>query len=594
MDGILEIKNSKMKRRKLILLRYSVFFTLLYILVGCTGNRVQMQRLQVIDSLMEAHPQAAYDSLCRFDSLEVPDASRKVAMKCRMLMAKAQNKLYLQLSADTKFQEVVDYYDSWGTDNEKMQAYYLMGCVFRDQKDAPKAMMSYKKAIECADTLRKECDYKVLFGIYGQMADIYRYQYLHKQSIECYKKYSYYAAKANNMASYIQGFELIASEYYALGDTLKAVEQIKKGYRQYKAHGMRQDAAQMLPTLIYVCLQRAQYQQAHYYMDIYEKESGLFDKNNNILTGREHYYKAKGMYFLGINRIDSAEYYYRKLGRYGFRYETAQGLLSVYRKHLNGDSIRKYSISCEQEMDKILNGTQANAVIQASSLYNYTRLQEEIDEEKLSKVRNKYLAILFVFILSLVFIILVRHYKRIKRKMAEELNKANKDYVMIAQKMKKACEDLKMLQVDKEAFIQQKQEEVSSLQATLHKYKEKYDLLDLADKNNALLASDVVVRFKEMATQKRNGKKAQENDWQELRLIFQQKLPLLFEKMRTSKLSPQELKVCMLVYLTMDNTEVATLIDTTTKTVNNAKQKVNNKIFGDKSASSLYKNLLKV
>lgn len=583
-----------MKRRKLILLRYSVFFTLLYILVGCTGNRVQMQRLQVIDSLMEAHPQAAYDSLCRFDSLEVPDASRKVAMKCRMLMAKAQNKLYLQLSADTKFQEVVDYYDSWGTDNEKMQAYYLMGCVFRDQKDAPKAMMSYKKAIECADTLRKECDYKVLFGIYGQMADIYRYQYLHKQSIECYKKYSYYAAKANNMASYIQGFELIASEYYALGDTLKAVEQIKKGYRQYKAHGMRQDAAQMLPTLIYVCLQRAQYQQAHYYMDIYEKESGLFDKNNNILTGREHYYKAKGMYFLGINRIDSAEYYYRKLGRYGFKYETAQGLLAIYRICLNSDSIKKYSVLCEQEMDKILNGTQANAVVQAASLYDYSRLQQKINKEKLSKVRNKYLAILFVFILSLVFIILVRHYKRIKRKMAEELNKANKDYVMIAQKMKKACEDLKMLQVDKEAFIQQKQEEVSSLQATLHKYKEKYDLLDLADKNNALLASDVVVRFKEMATQKRNGKKAQENDWQELRLIFQQKLPLLFEKMRTSKLSPQELKVCMLVYLTMDNTEVATLIDTTTKTVNNAKQKVNNKIFGDKSASSLYKNLLKV
>lgn len=583
-----------MKKREFVLLRYSVFFTLLYILVGCTENRVQMQRLQVIDSLMEAHPQAAYDSLCRFDSLEVPDASRKVAMKCRMLMAKAQNKLYLQLSADTKFQEVVDYYDSWGTDNEKMQAYYLLGCVYRDQKDAPKAMMSYKKAIECADTLRKECDYKVLFGIYGQMADIYRYQYLHKQSIECYKKYSYYAAKANNMASYIQGFELIASEYYALGDTLKAVEQIKKGYRQYKAHGMRQDAAQMLPTLIYVCLQRAQYQQAHYYMDIYEKESGLFDKNNNILTGREHYYKAKGMYFLGINRIDSAEYYYRKLGRYGFKYETAQGLLAIYRICLNSDSIKKYSVLCEQEMDKILNGTQANAVVQAASLYDYSRLQQKINKEKLSKVRNKYLAILFVFILSLVFIILVRHYKRIKRKMAEELNKANKDYVMIAQKMKKACEDLKMLQVDKEAFIQQKQEEVSSLQATLHKYKEKYDLLDLADKNNALLASDVVVRFKEMATQKRNGKKAQENDWQELRLIFQQKLPLLFEKMRTSKLSPQELKVCMLVYLTMDNTEVATLIDTTTKTVNNAKQKVNNKIFGDKSASSLYKNLLKV
>lgn len=583
-----------MKRREFVLLRYSVFFTLLYILVGCTENRVQMQRLQVIDSLMEAHPQAAYDSLCRFDSLEMGNASRKVVMKQRLLMAKAQNKLYLSMPTDSMFQEVVDYYDSKGSDNEKMQAYYLMGCVYRDQKEAPRAMMSYKKAVEYADTLSKDCDYVTLFSIYGQMADIFRSQYLHVKAIECYERYSYYAVRAKDIASYIQGFDLIASEYYDLGDTLKAIGLTQKCYRLYKEHGLNQDAAQVLPTLIYVYLQRTQYQQARYYMDLYEKESGLFDKEDNILAGREHYYKAKGMYFLGVNKIDSAEYYYRKLGRYGFKYETTQGLLAIYRICLNSDSIKKYSVLCEQEMDKILNGTQANAVVQAASLYDYSRLQQKINKEKLSKVRNKYLAILFVFILSLVFIILVRHYKRIKRKMAEELNKANKDYVMIAQKMKKACEDLKMLQVDKEAFIQQKQEEVSSLQATLHKYKEKYDLLDLADKNNALLASDVVVRFKEMATQKRNGKKAQENDWQELRLIFQQKLPLLFEKMRTSKLSPQELKVCMLVYLTMDNTEVATLIDTTTKTVNNAKQKVNNKIFGDKSASSLYKNLLKV
>ena len=129
-----------MKRREFVLLRYSVFFTLLYILVGCTENRVQMQRLQVIDSLMEAHPQAAYDSLCRFDSLEMGNASRTVAMKCRMLMAKAQNKLYLSMPTDSIFQEVVDYYDSWGTDNEKMQAYYLLGCVYRDHKDAPKAI----------------------------------------------------------------------------------------------------------------------------------------------------------------------------------------------------------------------------------------------------------------------------------------------------------------------------------------------------------------------------------------------------------------------------------------------------------------------
>lgn len=267
-----------MKRREFVLLRYSVFFTLLYILVGCTENRVQMQRLQVIDSLMEAHPQAAYDSLCRFDSLEMEDAPRKVAMKCRMLMAKAQNKLYLSMPTDSIFQEVVDYYDSKGTDNEKMQAYYLMGCVYRDQKEAPKAMMSYKKAIECADTLRKECDYSTLSKVYGQMADIYRFQYLHKEAIGCEQKYGYYAARVKDNVSFIQSFDFIANEYLGLGDTLKAIEQTQKCHELFKMHGMQKLAAKTLPTLIYIYLQRSQYNEARCYMDIYEKESGLFNR----------------------------------------------------------------------------------------------------------------------------------------------------------------------------------------------------------------------------------------------------------------------------------------------------------------------------
>lgn len=580
-----------MKRREFVLLRYSVFFTLLYILVGCTENRVQMQRLQVIDSLMEAHPQAAYDSLCRFDSLEVPDASRKVAMKCRILMAKAQNKLYLQLSADTKFQEVVDYYDSWGTDNEKMQAYYLMGCVFRDQKDAPKAMMSYKKAIECADTLRKECDYKVLFGIYGQMADIYRYQYLHKQSIECYKKYSYYAAKANNMASYIQGFELIASEYYALGDTLKAVEQIKKGYWQYKAHGMRQDAAQMLPTLIYVCLQRAQYQQAHYYMDIYEKESGLFDKNNNILTGREHYYKAKGMYFLGINRIDSAEYYYRKLGRYGFRYETAQGLLSVYRKHLNGDSIRKYSISCEQEMDKILNSTQADAVIQANSLYDYKRLQKQMSDMVIQEEKNKNVLLLMGFIALFFSIYVYNKYKNNLRKKEIRLAKLNKEYLQAVDNAQNTIADYMELKKNTTLFEQKMIKKINVLQDVIEQYEAKLENVKQSDRIIAIENSDIFLKFKNATTPKLKAILPNQNDWKALEILFKQYFPLVYAKISRTKLSTQEFHVCVLSWLKFDNREMSILLQTTTSSICNAKQKANYKLFDQNSASSLYKNL---
>lgn len=576
-----------MKRRKLILLRYSVFFTLLYILVGCTGNRVQMQRLQVIDSLMEAHPQAAYDSLCRFDSLEMGNASRKVVMKQRLLMAKAQNKLYLSMPTDSIFQEVVDYYDSWGTDNEKMQAYYLLGCVYRDQKDAPKAMMSYKKAVECADTLSKECDYSTLSKVYGQMADIYRFQYLHKEAIGCEQKYGYYAARVKDNVSFIQSFDFIANEYLGLGDTLKAIEQTQKCHELFKMHGMQKLAAKTLPTLIYIYLQRSQYNEARCYMDIYEKESGLFNREGNIQEKYEHYYKLKGMFYLGVNRIDSAEYYYRKLGRYGFKYETAQGLLAIYRICLNSDSIKKYSVLCEQEMDKILNGTQANAVIQASSLYNYTRLQEEIDEERLNKEQNKYLLIFVCFVALGCFGYFVRLYKKMQSRMSQKIASVNK-------KLEKTCEELDLLQEDKEIFIQKKQNEIIALQCSLREYREKYDKFNLLDKEKKLMESDIVVKFIEMSTPKRNRFNPSEKDWLDLYKEFQQYKPLISEKIRKGKLSPQELQVCILTYLGMDNTAIAFLVNTTSKTISNAKQKINRKLFEEKSASTLFDNLLKV
>ena len=69
-------------------------------------------------------------------------------------------------------------------------------------------------------------------------------------------------------------------------------------------------------------------------MNIYEKYSNLFDCNNNINSGYEHYYKAKGMLYLGINQVDSAEYYFRKLSHHkDFTYEASQGLL-VTTQHL--------------------------------------------------------------------------------------------------------------------------------------------------------------------------------------------------------------------------------------------------------------------
>lgn len=90
-----------------------------------------------------------------FEKENLPSQELCVVMKFRLLKAKVQNKLYLKMPSDSTFQKVVSYYDSKGTANEKMEAHYLLGCIYRDQKDAPRAIATFLVATEFADTLNK-------------------------------------------------------------------------------------------------------------------------------------------------------------------------------------------------------------------------------------------------------------------------------------------------------------------------------------------------------------------------------------------------------------------------------------------------------
>lgn len=266
-------------------------------------------------------------------------------------------------------------------------------------------------------------------------------------------------------------------------------------------------------------------------------------------------------------------------------YESCNGLLSVFSKLDQKDSVKKYAVLSEQEMDKILNSTQADAVIQANSLYDYTRLQKKIDEEILHKERNKYLWMFICFMVLCSLGFLVGKYKRMKNRMSQKIAKVN-------QRLEKASEELSLLQENKDIFIQKKQNEIAALQDKLREYREKYEKYNWLDKEKMLTESDIVVKFMEMAKPKRIHIDPEEEDWQELYDVMLQYKPLLFERIRKGKLSPQEFQICILAYMGMDNTAIAFLINTTTKNVSNAKQKINRKLFDDKRASTLFCNLL--
>ena len=74
-----------------------ILFLILIFAVSCSDNNPLLSRLDHIDSIMDANPQAAYDSLCTIKKTQNITSAKNVDMKWRMLMATAQNKLYMHM-----------------------------------------------------------------------------------------------------------------------------------------------------------------------------------------------------------------------------------------------------------------------------------------------------------------------------------------------------------------------------------------------------------------------------------------------------------------------------------------------------------------
>lgn len=552
-------------------------------------------RLQHIDSLMDSNPQAAYDSLSLFDSLRLYDGDRAGQMRLQLLLAKAQNKLYRPMPSDSIFMEVVSYYDRHGSANDRMLSRYLLGCIYRDMDNGPKAVRCYLEAVEQADTTDKNCDYRVLCGLYGQLTELYKMRNLPKEALQELDKYIYYAEKAGDTVSACFGHEAMIYLHYALGDTVSALSKVEDCRNRYLEHGMHEEAAGVYPVLIYVCMERGQFSKARYYMDIYERESGLFDSSNNILAGREHYYKIRGMYSLGVGDVDSAEYYYRKLGNYNFGYESAQGLLKVYSVKNDNDSVSKYTRLCEAEMDSILTQKKASELIQASSSHTFDRIKTKANKSR--KILTVIALLCAVVAVVLVFYgrRLLRKYKSRIANLGNSLSETEEAYRQISNSHKKAICEVDIEHVSESSVYcpdvaRNKESDVFAGKTDKQKEYKKI-FIESAENTREFVTKNAgyVGNLKQKAD---IGKPMSSNEWKALRNDVAQNLGkiynIVFEK---DILSEQEAKVCILLLLGLKSGHIAVLIGKSSQRVSNAKAIINKKLFGSTDARSLLRYL---
>lgn len=586
-----------------------IFFILL-IFSACNNHHESRQALlNHIEAVMEEHPDSAFKMLMESDSV-MKRQPRKTRTHHLLLLAEAQNKLDLPLPSDSTFQEVVNYYNKNGTSNQQMKAHYLLGCIYRDRKEAPQALQCYFDAAEKADTLNPSCDYTTLYRIYGQMSAIFDTQVMPKEELDALKKYSHYASKAGNIYEYIHGIELQVLPYRLTRDTAMILSIEQQVHDLYQEHGFSCAAAGAYTMSIYVHLARGNYQKAQELMHVFETESGLFDNEGNIRSGREHYYYSKGLYYLGISQLDSAEHYFKKLLRYNYPFDAYRGLLKVYQQKGDADAVLSYSQPYEASIDTMLTDIHAHATRLATEMYNYTRNQQIAAEKTKESERHKMavyvlatLALLIIFVfyhfyhhfktrkqhelhrLSLCYTELVTQYEHTK----EELNIIETRYEALQQKNQEEVADIRKTF---ESFKQHKQSELNALQIQLEELQKQYDRLNKKDQLDILTQSPLLEYFTSKLNPRQSAQPITEQMWKEMATLFSRCLPSLYGRMTENNiLSRHELHVTILTRLYFSTKDIAIILETSKQHISNTKESANKKLFADHSARTFMKNL---
>ena len=542
---------------------------------GCGDGRTD-GLLSQIDTLTEARPDFALRML---DSLggEKAGWSRRLRMKYDLLHLKAENKAFVPLTSDSVARDLVDYYDTWGNANERMTAHYLLGCVYRDKGDSPQAIDTYLDAVAQADTTSKDCDFRTISRIYAQMAGEYHKQLLLTSEIKVRKQASYYSFLAGDTFRTIFNIEKCVPAYIMLNKKDSAEIILKRIRELYINNGLYKEALQSSIVLMFLYSQDiTRNSELHQLINEYEKESTFFDKNHELPPSKRQYYYYKGLYYENNHQLDSAEYNYRKVYRPNMSFSDKdpmyRGLLSVFSKRHQSDSIAKYArLYCEVNDSSIAKKDQELTAQMAAS-YNYNLHQKEAHESE-AKAHRFFLWLIVILFSFLIFVIMTLYvYRNIKLKKQA----VQDDYIRLQQE-KMALEEL--LAQNQNSYAVEIEEKRATIEALETKLKENRTYQEFNAIDETIKGDEIVEKFKNIANGRGNAPTYSE--WAKLQTLIDSVLPhfVPFIKTHCPAVSESDIELCMLVRLGFRTDQIATLMHLTPSGVSKSKARLLQKIF---------------
>jgi len=558
----------------------------------------------------------------------------------------------MPVTDDSTATAIARYYDSHGTPNDRMMAYYLLGCTYRDLGDTPMQLECLQKAAEVADTTRTDCDYYTMVSIYGHLANLYHKQVLPEEELSVLKKLGESAKKDNDTITEIMAYKLQMGSCYLLKDTDRIFLISDTAQILYKQNGYNELAARVLVTPISISIDRGDYSKAKELLRIFENESGLFDTDGNIEKGWEYFYYNKGRYLLGTGKPDSAIIFFRKASGCGIDESIYKGLFNAYIRKHEPDSIAKYGQLFVNANDSAWLAKNSQTVAQMTAMYDYSRHKKQAEDnavraEHAEKMRTR----LLLLLISLIFasaVIYNKIRKAYKKKMADkekDLHALEEKYMEAMSAYTEADRDIQLLKLEYVERMQEMNAEKTQLQSDIQQlssqnsqlkgnieekisalnklendikeetsiYKSsleeknmtietlRKDIVSLTAKVNVsnpealekeFVASSSYLRIRELIGKKSSDDHLTSAEWKQFAKTFSHCFPDTYAFLNLNhSLTSDQMRVCMLLKAGLSEGDILLLMDADNKRISRLKAQANKKLFGEENAKTLRNNL---
>lgn len=589
-----------MKNKTSAFLLIYLIITALVSTTSCHRSEHTEQQLFMMDTLSDENPDTV---LTMLDCMDFNAMSKSERMHAELLRGKAMNKAYVNFTTDSVMLEVVDWYERHGNANQKMLAYYVLGCAYRDLEDALSALKHLNLAVDAVDENDEDCDLHTLMRVYSQMGGLY-------QRVAAFENERIADSNAERLAwqicdtlSALRLMRLRASTLYDALQQSEALMILDSIVQFCNEHGLPEQTKNIYPMRIKYHIQTNNASCADSLLRVYESKMGIRPSTRDEdIVDITHFYR-KGLYYNLVEQPDSAIQMFKRLLKliknrplytvdsHDLREGSYQGLLEAYSLKHQPDSVIKYANLYCQWNDSSTRAKSSEHLLRYQSLYNYTKIQEQAlkAEQKASHLRVT-MILLVVISIAIAIIVWSIYQKRLKKERQKQIA-TNKEYQLLLHELEKSADELLLVKTDSERFQREKESEIQKLQTALAMYQDNEQSVEQWSDERAIFACDIAKRLHSLSS---HAQKATPNELNCLLVTAQNAFPKFYANITDASkgLSHTEIIISILIRFRFIPSEISLLLGLSSQRITNLKSSVNQKLFGTQGAKTLDSHLM--